>query len=119
MVYEEYGFRAYPSYVQEASRARATGASARIISIGGYELGARVLKLMIAFVPFFAFWELGRVIGLRRLSAMFFSKGEATGDSQVKFKRRADVHDKARARCAKFSGAFCGLEALTPLVAPC
>jgi hypothetical protein len=40
---------------------------------GAYELGARVLTLMIAFVPFFAFWELGRVLGPHRLSALFFS----------------------------------------------
>lgn len=49
----------------------------KIASIGAYELGARVLILIVAFVPFFAFWELGRLIGLRRLSAMFLSKPDA------------------------------------------
>ena len=56
--------------------------SEKIASIGIYELGARGLILIIAFVPFFAFWELGRVIGLRRLSAMFFSRDEAPGEAQ-------------------------------------
>ena len=45
--------------------------------IGGYELGARVLMMVVAFVPFFAFWEIGRVLEPRRLAAMFFSKREA------------------------------------------
>jgi len=45
--------------------------------LGTYEIGARVLMLIVAFVPFFAFWELGRVLGWHRLSAMFFSKPAA------------------------------------------
>ncbi len=53
---------------------------AKMVSIGADELGARVLILVIAFVPFFAFWELGRLIGLRRLSAMFFSSPDAALD---------------------------------------
>jgi len=44
--------------------------------LGAYELGARVLMLIVAFVPFFAFWELGRTLGRERLYAMFFSKRE-------------------------------------------
>ena len=47
-----------------------------IASIGGYEICARVLILVVAFVPFFAFWELGRVFGMRRLATMFFSRRE-------------------------------------------
>jgi hypothetical protein len=53
-----------------------------IASIGVYELGARVLMVIVAFVPFFAFWELGRVIGLRRLAAMFFSQREVPCEAQ-------------------------------------
>lgn len=41
--------------------------------VGAYELAARVLMLVVAFVPFFAFGELGRVLGFGRLAAMFFS----------------------------------------------
>jgi len=41
--------------------------------IGLDEICARVLMLMVAFVPFFAFWELGRVVGARKLAAFFFS----------------------------------------------
>jgi hypothetical protein len=42
--------------------------------LGTYELTARVLMLMVAFVPFFAFWEIGRVLGMQKLQSMFFSE---------------------------------------------
>jgi hypothetical protein len=42
--------------------------------LGAYELGARVLTLIVAFVPFFAFGEIGRTLGADKLAAMFFSK---------------------------------------------
>ena len=42
--------------------------------IGMYELLARVVMLIMAFIPFFAFWELGRVLGPHKLSALFFSR---------------------------------------------
>jgi len=48
--------------------------------IGADEIGARVLMLMVAFVPFFAFWELGRVIGTRKLAAFFFSNSHLPED---------------------------------------
>jgi len=41
--------------------------------LGAYEIGARVLMLIVAFVPFFAFSEIGRVLGAQKLAAMFFS----------------------------------------------
>ena len=44
--------------------------------LGGYEIAARMVILVVAFVPIFAFGELCRVIGAEKLSAMFFSKGE-------------------------------------------
>ncbi len=44
-----------------------------IVDIGGDELAARTVMMLVAFVPLFAFWEIGRVIGLRKLSAMFLS----------------------------------------------
>jgi hypothetical protein len=53
-----------------------------ISDLGAYELGARVLMLMVAFVPFFAFAEIGRVLGAERLATMFFSRREAPGDSE-------------------------------------
>ena len=52
-----------------------------MLSVGGYELAARVLMLMVAFVPFFAFWELGRVLGMRRLANIFFAKPGAESTS--------------------------------------
>lgn len=48
-----------------------------------YEFTARVLMLIVAFVPFFAFWELGRVLGFRRLSALFFSKQGANSPPAI------------------------------------
>ena len=50
--------------------------------LGAYELGARVLMLIVAFVPFFAFGEIGRVLGTHKLAAMFLSKHEAPGQAQ-------------------------------------
>lgn len=49
----------------------------REIAAGGfYEIGARMLTLTVAFVPFFAFHELGRVLGRGRLAGMFFTRPE-------------------------------------------
>jgi hypothetical protein len=42
-----------------------------IISTGRYELLARGLMILFAFIPFFAFTELGRVLGDGRLGALF------------------------------------------------
>lgn len=53
------------------------GGLGEIASVGGYELAARALMLIVAFVPFFAFAELGRVLGMKKLAAMFFSKPDA------------------------------------------
>ena len=50
--------------------------------LGAYELGARSLMLIVAFVPFFAFWEIGRVLGAQKLAAMFFAKREAPTEAQ-------------------------------------
>jgi hypothetical protein len=50
--------------------------------LGAYELGARSLMLIVAFVPFFAFWEIGRVLGVQKLAAMFFAKREALDEAQ-------------------------------------
>jgi len=54
------------------------GGLRELSDLGAYELGARVLILIVAFVPFFAFWELGRVLGAHKLSALFFS-GKTSG----------------------------------------
>lgn len=45
-----------------------------MLDIGMYELLARMLMLIVAFVPFFAFWELGRALGPQKLTALFFSR---------------------------------------------
>lgn len=48
----------------------------RIAEVGPYEIGARALTLTVALVPFCAFSELGRVIGMSRMSSLFFGKRE-------------------------------------------
>jgi hypothetical protein len=50
--------------------------------LGLYELLARIIMLILAFVPFFAFWEIGRVLGPGKLTTMFFSKREANAETQ-------------------------------------
>jgi hypothetical protein len=50
------------------------GGLAAISEIGAYELAARVLMMIVAFIPFFAFSEIGRVLGPGRLAAMLFGR---------------------------------------------
>lgn len=50
--------------------------------LGAYEIGARALLLVVAFVPFFAFYEIARVLGAQKLAAMFFAKREVRGETQ-------------------------------------
>jgi hypothetical protein len=49
----------------------------KVAEVGPYEIGARTLMLTVALVPFCAFSELGRVMGLGRLGNLFFGKREA------------------------------------------
>jgi hypothetical protein len=48
-----------------------------IISAGRNELLGRTLVVLVAFVPFFAFSEIGRLLGEGRLSELFFCRREA------------------------------------------
>jgi Na+/H+ antiporter NhaC len=41
---------------------------------GVYEMLGRTLVLFVAFLPFFAFWELGRFLGEKKLFDVFFRK---------------------------------------------
>jgi hypothetical protein len=52
------------------------GLLAGLHDVSAYEIGARALMLIVSFVPFFAFWEIGRVLGTRKLAVMFFSKSD-------------------------------------------
>ena len=52
-----------------------------LTDLGMYEIVARVIMLIVAFVPFFAFWEVGRVLGPGKLSALFFSRQGETSSS--------------------------------------
>lgn len=55
----------------------ALGGLRSIEDLGVNEIAARALVLLVAFVPFFAFCELGRALGARKLAAMFFAKRES------------------------------------------
>ncbi len=48
---------------------------------GVYEILGRTLVLFVAFIPFFAFWELGHLAGDRKIFDLFFRKdaGPTTG----------------------------------------
>jgi hypothetical protein len=54
----------------------------RMMGIGKLELAARTLMLIAAFVPFFAFWELGRVVGREKLTGLFFSRRKAAPEAE-------------------------------------
>ena len=43
---------------------------------GIYEILGRGLILFVAFIPFFAFWELGSLTGETKLFDYFFKKGD-------------------------------------------
>lgn len=53
------------------------GGLRNVRELGARELAARALVLLIAFVPLFSFWEIGRLLGKERLTAMFFSRPDA------------------------------------------
>ena len=44
---------------------------------GTHELLARMIMLIISFVPFFAFWQIGEAVGRKKLIEMFFAKRES------------------------------------------
>jgi hypothetical protein len=52
--------------------------------VGAYELLARVVMLFISFVPFFAFWEIGHVLGRGKLIELFFSTRQSPVDGHRK-----------------------------------
>lgn len=51
-----------------------TGGLEEIMSRGGYELLARCMVVFFAFIPFFAFRELGLVLGEGKLRELFFRR---------------------------------------------
>lgn len=57
------------------------GGFEEIASRGRYELLARCLVILVAFLPFFAFKELQRVLGERTLLAPFWSRATLSGNS--------------------------------------
>ena len=45
-----------------------------MLHVGAHELFARMIMLFISFVPFFAFWEIGQVLGRQKLIEILFSR---------------------------------------------
>jgi hypothetical protein len=56
---------------------------AKITDLGARELGARVLLLVVAFVPIFACGEIGRALGGDRLLHLFFSGSTGLPDARA------------------------------------
>lgn len=46
----------------------------KLLAVSKHELLARMIMLLISFVPFFAFWEIGRVLGRDKLIDILFSR---------------------------------------------
>ena len=46
----------------------------RLVMDGPDEILARSVMIFVAFIPFFALWETGRVIGLDKMADLFFRK---------------------------------------------
>ena len=53
-----------------------------LLSQGVYEILGKVLIMFVAFIPFFAFWELGRLIGDRKLADLFFRRDAAEREAR-------------------------------------
>jgi hypothetical protein len=51
-----------------------TGGLVDFIGIGSHELLARCLVMFVAFIPYFAFRELGRILGEGKIWALFFRR---------------------------------------------
>ncbi|HUL38413.1 MAG TPA: hypothetical protein VLW47_12060 [Thermodesulfobacteriota bacterium] len=54
------------------------GALDHLLSEGTHEFFAKCLVVFFAFIPFFAFKELGRVLGKGKIWQLFFRKGPET-----------------------------------------
>lgn len=52
----------------------------KILDLGARELGARILLLVVAFVPIFACGEIGRAMGGEKLLHLFFSERQGGED---------------------------------------
>jgi hypothetical protein len=51
-----------------------TGGLVDFIETGSHELLARCLVILVAFIPYFAFRELGRILGKGKIWALFFRR---------------------------------------------
>jgi len=65
-----------------------TGGFEEIASRGWYELLSRCVVIFAAFIPFFAFKELERVMGQEQLRALFWRRGAPATGSNVRNTQR-------------------------------
>ncbi len=66
-------FAVFEHVVEGLLKGRTLAASVEeMLSQGIYEILARTLVLFVAFIPFFAIWELDRALGERKLFDLFF-----------------------------------------------
>ena len=65
-----------------------TGGFEEIASRGWYELLSRCLVIFVAFIPFFSFKELERVMGQEQLRALFWRRGAPATGSNVRNTQR-------------------------------
>ena len=59
-----------------------------IASRGWYELLSRCVVIFVAFIPFFSFKELERVLGQEKLRALFWRRGALATGSNVRNTQR-------------------------------
>jgi len=73
------------------------GAMDHLLSEGAHEFYAKCLVVFVAFIPFFAFKELGRVLGKGKIWEWFFRKGPAGEGLLVDQESRSLTGGKAAA----------------------
>ncbi|MGN6733799.1 MAG: hypothetical protein ACTHMB_17800 [Candidatus Binatia bacterium] len=61
-----------------------TGGFEDILNRGWYELLSRCVVIFAAFIPFFSFKELERVLGQEKLRTLFWGQGTPIGESNIR-----------------------------------
>jgi len=73
------------------------GATDHLLSEGAHEFYAKCLVVFVAFIPFFAFKELGRVLGKGKIWEWFFRKGPVDEGLLLERESRSVTGGKAAA----------------------
>ncbi len=56
-----------------------SAAMRNLLVLGPHELLARAMVVIVSFLPFFALWEVGRVLGPGKLNEIFLSRRQSVG----------------------------------------